>query len=387
MLFARPHPKKVIAVFDISSSSVAGGHVLIEHNTATPHKQSLFLASSRIDAALSGEPDITRLVEHVARNLDEVITRLHKADVHHPEYIQVVLASPWYLSQTRTIVYTKTVPFVCTQNLVEGLIDKELAHAAGSDTGFGTDGVVVEKQLSSIKLNGYATDKPYGKKVTSLECSITITTVPSVVMDRFITPIKRTYGDRMVSITTAPFATYVVARDMIHPDDECMVIDVGEEITDVAFVKDGLFLYQHSFPIGTYALYRGLAGTDILEARTLFEGYRLQKLGGLGAQKATEALGRFQESWQRALQQVLDTGRYGFCLPEHCYISADPRFEAVLINVIAHDPFIQHACSRGAVIPYFINHQKLDAYVGSIDDTALDMSLAVAALFAKRLIY
>ncbi len=385
MLFARPRPKKVIAVFDISSSSVAGGHVLLERDVHTKH-QSLFLASTRVDAALSGEPDIARLVEHTAKNLEQVVARLHKADVHHPDYIQVVLASPWYLSQTRTMVYTKTVPFICTQKLVDGLIDKELAHAVTTDTGFGSEGSVVEKQLSSIKLNGYTTENPYGKSATSLELSITITTVPTMVMDRILTPLKRAYGDRTLGVTTAPFAAYIVSRDHIHPDDECIVIDVGEEITDVAFVKDGLFLYQHSFPVGMYALYRALDAASILEARTLFEGYRLNKLGGLGAQKATEALGVFQETWQKALQQVLDTGRYGFCLPERCYISADPRFESLLVNVITHDPFIQHACSRGVVQPIFLTEAVLDSHIRAIDDVSVDIPLSIATLFAKRLI-
>jgi hypothetical protein len=386
MLFARPHQKNVVAVFDISSSSVAGAHVLLNRGS-DGKQQALFLASSRVDAALSGDPDIARLIEHTAKNIDEVLVRLRKADIHHPDYIQVVLASPWYFSQTRTIMYAKTTPFVCTEKLVDGLLEKELAHAIATDTaGFGTEGVVVEKQLSSIKLNGYTTDKPYGKSATSLELSITITTVASVVMDRIITPLKRAYGDRNLGVTTAPFAAYIVTRD--HFDhDECIVIDVGEEITDVAFVKNGLFLYQHSFPVGMYALYRGLDGTSILEAKTLFEGYRLGKLGGLGAQKVAAALGVFQDTWQKALQQVLDGGRYGFCLPERCYISADPRFEALLVAIVANDPFIQHACSRGVVRPVFLNEALLDAHVRAIDDVAVDIPLSIATLFAKRLIY
>lgn len=376
-----------VAVFDVSSSSVAGAHVLV--NPPNDHLPTI-IASARIDSPLQEDLDMQRFVSQTVKNLDAVIGQLHKADVHHPKHIELVLASPWYISQTRTIRYTQETPFVCTKKLFETIVDDEIHAVVTKELErfgtFGSDGMVVEKQVSLIKLNGYPTDHPFGKKATTIEIFLTITVVPKPIIDEFITTLRRGYGTRRVSITTSPYATFVVARDYFHTQHECVVIDVGEEVTDVAFVKDGLFLYQHSFPVGAYGLYRTLMDKGrhtAAEAKAVIEGYRLSKVSASARTKIEKAIAEFSGQWQRALQEILDDGHFGFCLPEVCYITADPRFEGLFPAIIGSDPFIQHTCSRAGVRPVFLNEEQLHSFITSLDQE-LDVPLATAALFVGR---
>jgi hypothetical protein len=379
-----------IAVFDISSSSVGGAHVLLEKTPKTP----TVLAQFRIDAPLQEDMDMARFVNETVQNLELVVEEVRKADVHHPTYVQLVLASPWYLSQTRTIVYKKTAPFTCTEKLIDSLIQKEVDYILTNDMqrfgAFGKEGVVVEKQLSLIKLNGYTTSNPYGKRAETMELFLTVTVAPKIIIDTFETVLRRTYGVRKIGITTSPYATFVVARDYFGAEHECVIIDVGEEITDVAFVKNNLFLYQHSFPVGTYELYRTLAmvgNHTPAEARTIIEAYRLGKLSDVAKGGVDTALVAFKKKWQQGLIEILDGGHYGFCLPEQCYITADPRFELIFTDIITTDPFIQHTCSRGIVRPLFINDEKVKDLIKTIDMIALDIPIGTASLFAERLMY
>jgi cell division ATPase FtsA len=390
MLF-RPNKRTNIpvAVFDISSSSVAGAHAIAHRTIEAP---MTILASSRVDAPLMEDLDMKRFVDTTIHNIDSVAQKLRMADVHAPKHLQLVLASPWYISQTRTIVYKKEEQFVCNHKLLNAIVDEEIQHIIENELekfgGFGKEGTVVEKQISLVKLNGYVTGDPYGKKAKTIELFLTITVAPKKIIDRFIDTLKRSYGNVPVHITTSPYATFVVARDYFDAAKECMISDVGEEVTDVAFVKDGLFLYQHSFPSGSYGLYRALMDENkhsAAEAEVLVETYRLGKVSTAVKARIEKAIGVFSERWREGLQGILDQGHYGFCLPELCYITADPRLAGVYPAIVSTDPFIQHACSRGSVHAVFLGDEQLKAHVNSLDE-GVDVPLATAALFVGRII-
>lgn len=387
MFGSKKLPGVPVAVFDISSSSVGGAHALVKMEKDQP---SVILASSRIDSALQEDLDMKRFVSDTVRNLEAVASSLHKADLHRPERIELVLASPWFVSQTRTISYKKNEAFVCTKKFFNALVDAEIEHVIKNELerfgSFGKQGTVVEKQISMVRLNGYTTADPFGKKAKAIEIYLTVTVVPKPVIDQFTAVLQRAYGTRHIGITTSPYTTFVVARDYFDAAHECVIIDVGEEVTDVAFVKEGLFLYQHSFPVGTYGLYRALMTgqkQSAAEAQALVEGYRLAKVSATARTKIDKTLAAFSADWQGALQEILNSGHYGFCLPDICYITADPRFEGVFPGIISTDPFIQHTCSRGSVVPHFLNEELLKGHISSLDQE-LDIPLAVGTLFVAR---
>lgn len=376
----------VFAVYDVSSSSVAGAHVL--RSADTP----VILASFRSDAPLQEEKDMQRFVEEGVKHLTDIVARVRAADVHHPDHIQVVLASPWYSSQTRTIVYKKDAAFVCTQKLVDSLVEAEVSRILKEEEGafgaFGEQSVVVEKQLSTIKLNGYQTNAPFGKQATTLELFLTITIAPKPVLDRFTDVLRRAYGTRDIAYTTSPFTTFVVMRDLDPSRDEALIIDVGEEISDVAFVKHGTMLYQQSFPVGTFGLYRALAGTSahtLTESMTMLETYRLGKLSTSAAATVETAIAVFVKEWQKWFHQILEGGHYGFCLPAQCIITADPRFQQLFTQVLMSDDFLKHTCTAGGGRVVYMNEDVLSSQVRAADKSPLDISLATAAVYVQRL--
>lgn len=377
----------VVAVFDISSSSVGGAHALF----ATAGNRTI-LASTRIDAALQDAINAKRSIDETAKNIVSVIEQLQRADIHHPDYIQLVLAAPWYVSQTRSISYKKDTAFICTKKLISDLVADEVEHIIKNEFAWfgasGKEGIVVEKQISQIKLNGYSTSAPYGKGATTLELFLTVTVVPKKVIDRFSDSLRRHYGTRTIGITTSPYATFVMTRDYFNAKDDAVIIDVGEEVTDIAFVKNGLFLSQHSFPVGTYALYRTIvtkAGATIAEAKALLETYRLGKSSATAKAKIQKSLSAYAQQWQEGLQKILSEGQYGFCLPEHCYITADPHFEGVFPTIVKNDAFMQHRCVSGAVQPQFINAEIFSHSLKSLDKE-IDASVASGVLYSARIL-
>lgn len=380
-----------VALFDISSSSVGGAHVLLpKHKNGKP----VILSQVRTNVPLMDELTIDRFVADTLTALEKTVTKVRASDTHtQPHTVQLVLASPWYVSQTRTITYRKSTEFICTEKLIEELVEKEIEHVVTHELArfgsFGADGTIVERQLSLVKLNGYSTAKPFGKRATSIELYVTITVAPKTIVEQFAQVVRRAYGTRTIGITTSPFSLFVAARDFFHAEPEHLVMDVGEELTDVAFIKDGFMLYQHSFPVGTTELYRQVALTtkrSAAQAKALIETYRLQRATGITKTQIEKGIAAFRKIWQKALRGALDNGHFGFCLPEECYMVADQRFEVIFAELIKNDPFVQHHTYCGAVTPHFMSADTLAASVTTASHVSIDAPIGVGALFASRLL-
>lgn len=382
-----------VAVFDISSSSVAGAHVLIPKGETVEKVKASLLAQTRSHAALREDITIERFVDQTIEQIDKVATLLQKADHHRPHYIQILLASPWFFSQTRTIAMKRTAPFVCTQKIIDELVEKEVAYIMEHDMerfgSFGKDGIIIEKQLSGIKLNGYSTSNPFGKKAESLEIFLVVTVSPKMIIDRFKSALGKYYGHTPIGFTTSPYATYIVARDYLQAPTELMVVDVGEEITDVAFIKNGLFLYQHSFPIGMYELYRTLVKhnvSSVVEAEALLETFRLGKISETEKPVVQKSLDQYGALWQKSFEEVIGSGHYGFSLPNHIYIVGDYRFDAFFSTLVKNDPMLIHAIPAQTPEALFISQELIAPHIHSLETQQLDETIIIATLFTARLL-
>lgn len=390
---AKPHTKMVpVAVFDISSSSVAGAHVLIPKKNDTTGKVSI-LASSRLLSKPKEDLTIERFVDGTIEQLEKTIALLKKADNHTPEHIQILLASPWFISQTRSISYNKSSAFVCTQKLVDSLIEKEIAYIIEHDMerfgAMGKDGIIIERQISQIKLNGYSTTEPFGKKIESLELFLVVTVAPKSIIERFKAVFQKDYAKAVIKFTTSPYATFVVSRDFLSAPNESLIIDIGEEITDIACVKNELFLYQYSFPMGLFELYRALASKNnisLSETHALIESFKLAKLSAPMTSSVQKILEDFGAAWGRSFQETLNLGQNSIKLPEISYIISDSRFDSLFVDVLKQDLFLQHVAGNPTYTAIVITQDSLSLYVTSLDVGAIDVTIIVASLFASRML-
>lgn len=386
------HAGKVIpiAVFDISSASIAGGHVLLSKNSEK--KIASVLASSRVYSEPREDIDIERFVSDTLKSIENTINILKKADNHTPKHLQITLSSPWFVSQTRKIVFNKTTHFICSQKLVDELIEKEISFMMEHDMSrfgsMGKEGMVIEKQISEIKLNGYTTDKPFGKKVQNMEVSLSVTVSPKAIINSFKDLFKKNYGSIDINFTTTPYASYITIRDFIDSKKEMMIVDVGEETTDVAYIKNEVFLYQQSFPIGFYELNRKLSSENhgkIEETKALLQGFKLGKLSAQTTSNIQKTMDSFAESWGKAFIEHVSSSSFLLKIPEDIYIISAEPFSSFLASFIKQDSFLSHSSGR-SIEPKILNYELVKDYVSSLDQEVLDENIAIGSIFANRLL-
>lgn len=391
-MYAKKNPNVPVAVFDISSGSVGGAHALIRKGDASDTNKVLLLSQKRFNSALQEELTIDRFIDDTLKNIESVASTLQKQSPHHiPEFVQIVLASPWYSSQTRHIFYEKNTEFTCTEKLIKEIVAKEINHILIHDKeSFGDldqEYTIVEKEISKIKINGYSTNSPFGKKAKNIELYLTITVAPKSILDSFKNRIQRIYSLKNIYITTSAYTSYIAMRENAPTESNCVIIDVGEEITDVAFVKNDIFLHQYSFPVGTYELYRAVVeNTDSTyeESLALLEAYKRGDLSSKISSKINDSLIKFIESWQEQIRKIIDIGDYGFIIPKDWYIVIDRNFEYLIKNQLEQDEYLKYKANT-KIKPDIITEDEINLFVKSID-IELDIPLALGLIFAEKIV-
>lgn len=385
------HTAFPVALIDISAGEIAVAHALVKKQKEKKPYPSIIAEQVR-EVTTPTSRSIERLIDETKKTLSDALAALQKSDGHQPTFVLITLSAPWVISQTRHIEYRKKSPFVCTKKLIDELIEKEIAyveaHELTSFGAFGKDGKIIEKQISHISLNGYATKDPFGKKTDSLTLSLTLTITPKLILDQFLEIVRRIYGTRSIGFTSRLFSTYVFLRDYYQLSSDAWLIDFGNEMTDIAFLKDTAIVSHQSFPLGSSLLQKKIAegqGVSESEAKTLIETYRLGKINTPHEEKISTSIAAFTESWLASVRTLFDQDAHSYCAPEKCFILGDERFAKIIPDALRNDVFLQHICSGTSAAPLYLTPSEITQTL-SFSSESQSTKLLIASLFVERIV-
>ncbi len=385
-LFSRKKTNhKSVALFDIGSSVVGGAHALIPSQDAVSQNT---IITSTIRQHLQYDETVPLKV-HFKKVLDtfrDVAQYVQSHDIHNPDSVRVMLGAPWITSETKIIEYTKTSPFTCSQKFVNELVEKECERLTQEQQSF----YIVEKQISSIKLNGYAVDKPYGKKTVSIEITLTITLASTVIVDYLRDAIVSIYGTRPVHFSSMAYSLFVVSENYLGSFEDLLLVIAGEELTQIGLVKKKIFYQYESFTPGTGLLTSIVAkkmAISYLEAFSLLGSFYLKKLADKENARILEAIAEYNQLWQAQFRGAIAKKQYGLCLPADCSVVANIRFNAIISDAIKTDPYLLHNCGSTSITPHFLTEETLIPYISFPQGVSFDTLIALHALFCKTFIY
>ncbi len=257
-LFSGKKKRELVAVFDIGSSGV-GGALFCKDHTGTPE----IVFSVREAVPFQENVDYDLFLKSTLKALEEISKKISLSGLGAPKKIFCVLASPWYASQSRTVLLEKNTPFVFTSKLADNLIQKEISlfkesyMAEHEDKGDKMR--LIEFKNMKISLNGYATNDPLDKKTTKVEMILFL----SMGSEHLIKKIEEAIGRHMHSVnivfSSLAMASFSVSRDMFIHRDNFLLIDVGGEITDISMIKGDMLRESISFPMGKNFLLREIS--------------------------------------------------------------------------------------------------------------------------------
>lgn len=358
-LFKKEIP--LFAVLDIGSASVGGA--LVE---CSPNPSLKFSIRERIP--FQAEFSKTRFLADIIKAQRKVLAELVKnSEGRSPKQVHIIVSSPWYVGQSRSRFEKRDTPFVVTKELVTELEKKEVA-AFEKDmqklhpTIFGSGFTVLEIKTTGIKLNGYATDKPYGESVKELELSFFVSLIGSEVQNLFKETAIGSWHHEEIVFHSHPTAITHVLESLYPSTNSYLIFDVLGEVTDAITVRDHVVKDTASVPLGSHHLVRLLAGslsTTPEDVNSLIHAYQTQALAGDRKVQFESALNTFKQPWIEKVKVIFESLSRDLLLPEKAYIVGSSDASQLFASFLADPALASFSSSGGPLDVVHINTESV----------------------------
>ncbi len=362
---------KIIAVVDASEGGA--GVAIISCPQKGPatmlaeNRSTLVLEKRRADH--SG-----RLAGQHIRQAGEQAMRIYRAAGHTAPIttVYVIVHAPWVRTKAIHSGATLTKETVVTDGMIAEYAKQALANDGDVDSA-----LLLEASVVHVRLNGYATPEPIGKKahtvdVVSLasECHPSVrASIEHAVQDIFpaVTPLWRS-GLR---------ALMTVARES-DPSREYLILDIGSESTSIFTVHDDA-VEQASLTEGTRSILERIAGGKPLDDT-------LSSLRMIARDACTPeqcevirtAMGIAETELARVFGEVLGTMAAKRRVSNHIFLATHPDLESWMSTFFSRIDFAQFTVTSmpfSVLTPSDLDMQSM--IVGSQHTDALTVGAAL----------
>jgi len=394
-LFSKNEKEVLAVVYDIGSASVGGALVFCRLG-----EKPRIVYSTRKEMPFQEKLNATRLKSEMFKAVDEVSQDIEKNGLRHltftkfgtriPKKSFVSFSSPWFASQTRTILIKKDNSFTVTKKIIDEITEKEIESFKNSKEiaehiGSG-ELAVMEKRIISIKLNGYQTDEPYGKKASSVEASIRISILQKQILENVFKNIQKTFNIDDIEIASFPFVAFDTIRSL-KQEENFLFVDVSGEITDISLVHVGVIFDTSSFPIGKKTIIRRLSKelkTNKEDTLSRLRIYKNDETASLKGNRFETGIKRVGGEWISIFTKTIENISRDFSIPQNIYITADKDLEDLFARLISEEEFGQYTMSSQNFNINKINAVLLrDLYNGG-GSMAKDPFLLMEAIFLNK---
>jgi hypothetical protein len=378
-----------VVIFDIGSASIGGALVGLSDGKAPE-----IMFTTRRDIPFQAKLNFDRFLSSMIKTLEELFVLMQKASGGAKvDQAYAILASPWYASQTRLIHHSQETPFTITESWVNKLIDGEIALFRESklfarSKGGDTLPEIMEAKNIQMKLNGYESMNPYGKKASDLEVALYISMIPQSIRTSIADTIVKFWHPKALHFSSFSFTAFDTIRDIFPDQSSFLFMDISGEVTDISLAKDNVLLQSISFPAGKNALIRALVErmkTTPALAMAELELYASHKSTPDHVRVIEEVLGATTKEWQASFRDALAQFAKEFPIPRAIFYTADDNITEWFGKAIEETHFTQFTQESGVFTIRSLGNAFLSKFVHLLEPDFQDPFLAIEAIFANKL--
>lgn len=283
--FSAHKPYTSVGLLDIGSTSVGAALLRLSEQTngAVP---PTVLWSRRKEIPFQQVVDSDHFFQRISGALKTVLEAMSIEAKESPQAFFCTFSSPWYAAQTRIAKSTFLQSSVVTPQIVNSLVDAEVAAFEAAYASHMPDespgrAALLEQKIMRVCLNGYATQKPYGKSAHEVDVALYISMSPQFFLDEINRLVGEVFHRGIDQYHSLAFVSFSALRDIFPEREHFLMCDIGGEITDLSLIKNNLLVETVSFPKGRMTLMREAVSLlkrqpeEVLSMLTLhFEGLR-----------------------------------------------------------------------------------------------------------------
>jgi hypothetical protein len=392
----KKNKKETVLVLDIGSGSVAGSFVEFSRN-----KLPKIVYVKRVPIKLIESLSGVRFKKEMIKSLKEVLHDLskngllyiEKSSKNNLKRAYCSLASPWFVSEAKTVKIKKEKSFIITEKFISDFIEREESEFENSNLSkYGSNkkyqSEVIERKLVDIKLNGYKTQDPLGKKAKEIDISIFFSMSQENILDSIEEVVSKYLYISEISFHSFTLASFSSIRDMYETVSNFLFLDITAEVTDVSLIKNGNILDTMSYPVGKNSVIRAVSKKLKTTTTEALSSLNLLFSGSLNKTKSdllTRALEAPKKTWSEGFQKALIALSKGVSVPTTVFFTSDMEISSWFGDIVKSEEFIQFSMTDSPFIVSFINCSSLDAYIDFRGKAEKDTFIAVESIFFNRM--
>lgn len=336
--------KKIALICDIGSASV--GISICDFSSQVPN----VLLSYRIPISIQKDfnaPELESLVvsffNEVVKNIDDSRKKSSLSmSFGHIDVVHIFFSSPWYVAKNSSVQIVKEKPFFLDQHELEEIIRMEEKKFQDDLRDTKTivelgNIAVIERELLSVKLNGYETRNPVLKKAKDIDLSLFMSVVPHRFIQNFSNKLSSVFHTSQVFAHAFPLAVYR-SISLVNPHEKSyLFLDIAGEMTDIIMVNDGIIQYSSSFSQGRNALIRELSNnlSEPFEViLSLLNLYTNKSLDNEMTKKIDTVLQDFLKKWRDEIEKILNTESGNTRFPQRVFVTVDEDVSFVFLRTL-----------------------------------------------------
>jgi len=374
-------------ILDIGSGSVGGAVVLSSPKISKPK----ILYTFRTPIVLAKNLNFERFSSVMLAALKDVLVKIEQNKAGAPENIFCFLASPWTASQTRTIKLKKNSPFRFTKELARNFVEKEIRNFQNTHLKrfeqIGSKMRLLEKEYFQIKLNGYKTNNPLGKRSGDFEIDLFVSIAPEKILGLIEYQIRK-FFNLPIHFHSFIFPSFLIIRDLFPKCSDYIFMDIAGEITDVSIVKNDILTESVSFPVGKSFLTATLAerlNKSSMEAGSILNLFLENKLEEKLVSKVNEILSEVKKTWLKSFDEALAKISGGLLPPSTIFVTVDPDVSKFFEQTIAAEEWGQFALANNKFNVIIINNRILSSAISILEKAALDPFLSLESIYTNKI--
>lgn len=302
-------------VFNIGSGSVTGA---IINFTEKPGVEIASYFEEKILFQKEVTPE-THL-ELMKKSLSSLLEKFQKKGLKI-DNVFYVFSSPWSISQTKTIKIKENKAFKLTEDYLKKIISTQADKAEILN-----HGQIIEKKITQIKANGYVVDGPNGKLIKELEVSLFLTAIPDQILKEIEDVVVKYFVVKNTICHSVSLSIFSVIRDLFPNKEDFIYLDISEEMTDLAIVKDNVVTVNVSFPLGRNEFIRRLSQklnlTELI-ADSMIKMNSSKSHHEMANLNFNNAMKEVVEDWANQLQSIFAKIKQNLHLPTSVFFVAN----------------------------------------------------------------
>lgn len=306
-----------MAIIDIGSDQVSGALFLSGQKEKT-NISSNFRIFEQINLPSRLSVNFKVYIKDVTEALDKVLRKLASYE-QKPQAVFCFLSSPYFVAQTKDIVWQAEKKKNISEKFIKSLIDQASEDFAAVNSSLYPEilddqTIAIENETMKIALDGYVSGLSANKTVNKVEISQFISLGSRSLLGHFKNLINGYFPKATLKFQTFSFAAYSIFKDLIGPKEDFLLIDTAGDITDILVICDGVLAEHRTFPFGRRQVLKkmtAMAGTVSSEATTLLNSINDENANAVLRARAEKALEPVFAEWsshfRKALEQIAET--------------------------------------------------------------------------------